>query len=110
MPKLNKLRDKARDNQGGKCWYCGCPMLPASDNDPARCTAEHLRARCDGGKDVLENIVAACWLCNNRRHRRKLPLAPEEYRELVRNRLSSGRWIASRSSKGQKPAGPDVRF
>ncbi|WP_363312198.1 HNH endonuclease signature motif containing protein [uncultured Devosia sp.] len=98
MPKLNKLRDQASNNQGGKCWYCGCAMLPASDKSPARCTAEHLRARCDGGKDVLENVVAACWLCNNRRHRRKVPQAPEDYKKLVRKRLSKGRWVVSASA------------
>ncbi|WP_416347129.1 HNH endonuclease signature motif containing protein [Devosia sp.] len=82
----------------GAVQYCGCAMLPASDKSSSRCTAEHLRARCDGGKDVLENVVAACWLCNNRRHRRKVPPAPEDYKRLVRNRISRGRWIASASA------------
>lgn len=93
MPKLSKLRDYAYNRQDGKCWYCDCAMRPASDPSPRRCTAEHLHARCDGGKDVPQNIVAACWLCNNRRHRRKAPKTPEDYRNFVRERVAQGRWI-----------------
>ncbi|WP_254782667.1 HNH endonuclease, partial [Lysobacter sp. yr284] len=32
-----------------------------------RCTAEHLIARHEGGRNRRENIAAACWLCNQRR-------------------------------------------
>jgi hypothetical protein len=63
-------------------------MSPASDAGLQRCTAEHLRARCDGGRDTSDNVVAACWICNSRRHRRKVPLPPEEYRAFVRKRLA----------------------
>ncbi|WP_407931797.1 HNH endonuclease [Devosia sediminis] len=79
-------------------------MLPASDKSSARCTAEHLRARCDGGKDVPENVVAACWLCNKRRYRRKVPPAPEDYRKLVRKRLSKlGRFRVHNNAMNSAP-------
>src|SRR5688500_10220810 len=45
-----------------------------------QCTAEHLQAKCDGGADSLENIVAACRLCNLKAFRRR-----------IRRRLSRGR-------------------
>ncbi len=111
MPKLSKLRDQAYIRQNGKCWFCGRSMSPASDTGSSRCTAEHLRARCDGGQDVLQNIVAACWLCNSRRHRRKAPLVPEDYRKFVRNRLAEGRWTVFLPGTGVlKSAGTNVRF
>jgi len=45
-----------------------------------RCTAEHLMAKRDGGSDDQENIVAACWVCNHTRHRRKRPPEPRRWK------------------------------
>ncbi|WP_407648163.1 HNH endonuclease [Devosia rhodophyticola] len=92
MANLRKLRDDAHDRQGGHCWYCRRPMSPADGLKLNRCTAEHLLARCEGGKDTRENVVAACWYCNNRRHKRKRPLSPKAYRTYVLARLSKGKW------------------
>ncbi|WP_222837553.1 HNH endonuclease [Lysobacter gummosus] len=33
-------------------------------------------ARRDGGRNTRGNIAAACWLCNQRRRRRKHPPVP----------------------------------
>ncbi|WP_218140493.1 HNH endonuclease signature motif containing protein [Sphingopyxis sp. YR583] len=55
-------------------------------------TAEHLVARQDGGTDTPDNIVAACTYCNDRRHRRRSPLSPEDYARKVRDRLAKGKW------------------
>lgn len=57
-----------------------------------QCTAEHLVARQDGGKDGVSNIVAACWACNQRRHKRKCAPEPTAYRVLVQDRISRGGW------------------
>ncbi|MEA9709297.1 HNH endonuclease [Xanthomonas campestris] len=60
---------------------------------PYQCTAEHLLAQQDGGKDVADNIVAACCLCNLRRHKRQGPApSPNVFKKLVRKRLAMGRW------------------
>ncbi|MCO7473024.1 HNH endonuclease [Stenotrophomonas maltophilia] len=60
---------------------------------PFRCTAEHLVAKQDGGKAVPENIVAACHLCNLRRHQRPASApSPEVYRAHVRRRVALGKW------------------
>ena len=64
-----------------------------------QCTAEHLLARQDGGGDGRSNIVAACLVCNQRRHKRKLVPEPEVYRVLVQKRLSQGRWHMLRTLK-----------
>ncbi|WP_282097584.1 HNH endonuclease [Luteibacter sp. SG786] len=57
-----------------------------------RCTAEHLTARQDGGRNMASNIAAACWICNARRHRRKFPPPPAAYRAFVQQRLDKGKW------------------
>ena len=66
--------------------------LRARSAAPLRCTAEHLVAQQDGGKNVAGNIAAACWLCNTRRHKRKSPPPPDAYRAFVQRRLAKGKW------------------
>ncbi|MGO6984305.1 HNH endonuclease signature motif containing protein [Rhizobium leguminosarum] len=58
-----------------------------------QCTAEHLKPRCDGGRDIEENVVAACRYCNGNRHKRKRPKDAVFYMELVRSRMKQGRWL-----------------
>ncbi|MBN8477573.1 MAG: hypothetical protein J0L91_01265 [Burkholderiales bacterium] len=72
MPsKVQRHRQLAFVRQHGRCHYCGCPMWSKHPDEVAwlvdappgvvarlRCTAEHLRARCDGGDDDASNIVA----------------------------------------------------
>lgn len=102
---LIKSRSTAFERQGGRCYYCNFPMWRGSIEHFARlhgitfgqarqfqCTAEHLLARQDGGGDGRGNIVAACLVCNQRRHKRKQPPEPEIYRELVQRRLNRGQW------------------
>ena len=104
---IKSLRSKAFRQQNGYCYYCEQPMwlsesdaiqlarrhcLRLSQVNPLKCTAEHLRARQDGGADEADNIVAACWFCNNHRHRQVNPMKPPAYRNLVQQRLAHGRW------------------
>ena len=107
MAALKTIRRKKMIAQRGRCDYCGLPMWErAASSVPEeygraeagpthlRCTAEHLHARSEGGGITEKNIVAACWYCNTRRHRRKRPLAPEAYRAYVQRRMAAGRWLA----------------
>tara|TARA_R100001163_G_scaffold61561_2_gene51653 strand:+ start:670 stop:1044 length:375 start_codon:yes stop_codon:yes gene_type:complete len=102
-----KFRNLAFRKQGGFCYYCNFPMwekdiagfssrynLSLRQANQFKCTAEHLLARQDGGKDVEDNIVAACLACNHKRHRgkRKVVPEPQEYIELIQQRLEQGRW------------------
>jgi 5-methylcytosine-specific restriction endonuclease McrA len=57
-----------------------------------QCTAEHLQPLKSGGATNAANIVAACWYCNSRRHRRKDDLSPEEFKCWVLRRLQKKRW------------------
>lgn|ERR1035437_5930931 len=105
MPNLTKLRHRAHIHQSGRCYYCGCPMWEDSPEPVARllgvkvsqvrslkCTAEHMTARRDGGANTSENIVAACQKCNCTRHKLKLPLPPDKYRQHVQRRIAGGKW------------------
>jgi 5-methylcytosine-specific restriction endonuclease McrA len=104
--RIIKNRLKAFQNQAGRCYYCGSIMwlngkkedfaakhkIPIGEAGKLKCTAEHLEARCDGGDDSQDNIVAACLFCNNGRHLRKKPPAPNKYRDLIQKRLEKGKW------------------
>lgn len=106
MPhQLSKLRSQAFKNQSACCYYCGKPIwlkdkkgfaaqhaMSTAAAEKFQCTAEHLLARCDGGGDNQSNIVAACFFCNNTRHRMKSPLPPPEYKKHVQRRISQGKW------------------
>lgn len=109
MTCLKKLRKSAFSTQNGKCCYCGFHMWQGSAESFAKqhgitvkqarhfqCTAEHLNARQDGGRDVQANIAAACIRCNQLRHKRKKPMAPEQYQQHVRARVQQGGWHNAR--------------
>ena len=99
------IRTRRMKAQGGVCFYCGFPVWTGDPSDYIRqtgltrkqaerfrCTAEHLTARCDGGTDAEENIVAACHFCNQTRHATTTPMPADKYREKVRCRLARGKW------------------
>lgn len=106
MPKdLSRLRTRAASIQSFRCIYCHLPVwtgdpqpfmqrfhLTLREARALQCTAEHLLARCDGGKDSNDNIAAACLHCNRTRHQRAKPLDPLAYQSLVQQRLSRGAW------------------
>lgn len=102
---IQRHRKQAFLRQGGRCFYCGLPMWQSSPEELAaktglrpralrclQCTAEHLKARRDGGGNSSENIAAACMACNQRRHARLSPPDPDAYMRLVRSRMDRGRW------------------
>lgn len=103
MPsKIRTLRRIAFDRQHGHCWYCGVQMWLESPAELARaspraatrlqCTAEHLLARSEGGRDAVDNVVAACAHCNRTRHKRKNPPDPAAYRAEIARRVGRGKW------------------
>ena len=116
MPKsrksLKKPRSKAYSRQNGRCYYCDHPMWETNPEVFAdkynitvrqamgfRCTGEHLVPYQDGGDSGQENIVAACWFCNNKRHNRKVVPNPNQYQRFVQQRLDRGRWHNCRLAK-----------
>lgn len=108
IPKV-KNRKSAYIRQNGKCCYCGFAMWQNSPELFAKqhgitlkqarhfqCTAEHLRARQDGGGNESTNIAAACARCNQLRHARKEAMQPEKFKAHVQLRLKSGGWHVAR--------------
>lgn len=102
---ISKPRLDAFHHQAGLCYYCKSPMWLNAIEDFAithdislsaaarfQCTAEHLIARCDGGSNRKNNIVAACRFCNSKRHQRKIPPSPFKYRVQIQRRLKQGKW------------------
>ncbi|WP_082551015.1 HNH endonuclease [Pseudorhodoferax sp. Leaf265] len=100
---IASLRLQAFQRQNGRCFYCSVSMwlqppseLVATPSTSAglhrlRCTAEHLIARSDGGRNIADNIVAACACCNSTRHKKKRPPSPAAYRQQV------ARWVLCRA-------------
>jgi len=102
---LKRVRARAFLHQNGKCFYCHKPIwLSDPDHFAAeqkftikqarrfQCTAEHLRARKDGGGNNAANIAAACLFCNQGRHGRKAELTPGQFEVYVRMRMARGKW------------------
>lgn len=108
--KLEKLRHRAFVKQLGCCYYCGVPMIKGSsfstfcqkysltehEAQMLQCTAEHLVARCDGGTDNDENVVAACLRCNSSRHQLANGRPPQEHMLLVRACMRANSWHSPR--------------
>jgi len=98
-------RIHAFKKQNGCCYYCNQLMWMISPDELMckynitvgqasllQCTGEHLVAHKDGGGATQCNIVAACWYCNSRRHRRVRIVDPENYKRRVQSRLNRGGW------------------
>lgn len=98
--KLKKIRLLKFREQDGRCYYCDRQMWEACDGSNTEnrsnliCTAEHLQARRDGGRDSASNIVAACKWCNSRRHARPTSLGAAGYKHHVQRRLKQGKWYS----------------
>lgn len=105
--KLVQLRLRAAHRQGYLCYYCELPMwdseqtrvtqkfgISTAQANLLKCTAEHLESRSEGGSTSAKNIVAACRYCNQKRHARKKPPAPTDYKRYVTERMGRGRWLA----------------
>jgi len=85
---LQKARERAFKLQNGCCFYCGQRM---NQSPITKSTAEHLKARSEGGR-IAGNIVAACLYCNNKRHRAEQPMGPKAWRAYVINEVRQKRW------------------
>lgn len=102
---LSRLRAAAFLRQSGACFYCSLPMwltdplsfsrhhsLSMRQTKLLQCTAEHLKARCEGGIDSPANVVAACLRCNRQRHRSKVAPSPDRHRQRIQKLMVLGRW------------------
>ena len=51
---------------GFKCWYCGCDMsfMAGSPVPKDHYTFDHRIPLCEGGSNLMDNMVICCWKCN----------------------------------------------
>lgn len=72
-----QIRAKLHLRQGGKCFYCRHQMARTGD----RCTTiDHYVPKAAGGSDDEDNLVGACWLCNQR----KSSMSGDAFRAILR--------------------------
>ncbi len=103
--KIRRYRTLAAQRQQYRCWYCCFPIWTSNPANFAKrhgislrqaarfqCTAEHLLARQDGGRDEVKNLVAACLHCNRTRHKRLRPPDPDTFRIQIQAAIRRGRW------------------
>lgn len=60
-----------------RCYWCGCEIsddLPMGH--PQKAVADHVIPRAEGGQNVVENYVPACWTCNAQRGKKGLDWRP----------------------------------
>jgi|APLow6443716910_1056828.scaffolds.fasta_scaffold65502_2 5-methylcytosine-specific restriction endonuclease McrA len=113
--KRQKLRRQAFEKQNCLCFYCQFLMweknqeqfaidhgIPVRLTKHLKCTAEHLVAQQDKGRDTAENIVAACLWCNRLRHKGRQHKAPDPttYKSIVRRLVQLGKWHPVAASLG----------
>lgn len=116
---VQKLRHLAFQRQNCRCYYCNLPMwegdltefcqlhgLSSRQAKHLQCTAEHLLAQKDGGRNSAENVAAACLWCNKRRHLGRQDNAPDplQYKRRIQHQISKGKWhpLAARLSVCQQ--------
>lgn len=120
---LQRLRRRAFVNQDCLCFYCQLPMwednqekfassydLPAELAKHLKCTAEHLVARQDKGRDTAGNIVASCLWCNSLRHLGRPNKAPDPitYKSTVTKLIANGEWHPAIRSKSAAISAPVI--
>lgn len=96
MTMSSKVRRQLYEWFGGRCYYCGKPLLP--DTGPhhdgrdwlvvpeLNMITEHMWPKSRGGTDVVDNLASSCAPCNTL----KGSFMPEEFRLLLAMR--SGKW------------------
>lgn len=78
------------EKHGGKCYYCGTTTTLTGCKRRANwkaATKDHVVPRCRGGTRKRDNVVLACFRCNNE----KADLTEAEFRALLFARRLEGR-------------------
>jgi len=81
MQKRKQLSKKRREaiynSYNGKCAYCGCKI------EYRKMQVDHIVPLCNGGEDVIGNLLPACRSCNQR----KDTLSLEKFRQNIEDFL-----------------------
>ncbi len=64
------LRKLLLERDGNSCHWCQKKMdLSFNSTAAISCTIEHIKRRCEGGANSLDNLALAHRVCNNERHK-----------------------------------------
>lgn len=64
------LRNVLLKRDGDLCHWCKTPIdFNAQGSEPYSCSIEHLKRKCEGGSNFLDNLALAHKVCNNERHK-----------------------------------------
>lgn len=74
-----KIREQVKARYDGHCGYCG--------EKPEKLQIDHIRAVDHGGTDDIENLMAACFACNNYKN----VLSLEVFRRELQEQVARGR-------------------
>jgi uncharacterized protein (TIGR02646 family) len=62
--RARQIRAQLYEQQNGLCCYCNKQVTLESVDDPDSATIEHLKPKCMGGTNDIENLALACYKCN----------------------------------------------
>lgn len=54
--------------EGKVCYWCGCETVMTNNQQPNQATVDHVLPGYKGGLSTPDNVVSACYRCNNRRN------------------------------------------
>ncbi len=74
-----KIRDSVKSKYDYRCAYCGCK--------PDKLCIDHLKPVASGGTDDEENLLPACYQCNNY----KMTFNLEFFRSMIADQVSMAR-------------------
>lgn len=60
------VRSRLSEAQNHRCCWCRC-LTTEERNKKNSSTVEHIKPRCEGGTDDIENLLMACHQCNQKR-------------------------------------------
>ena len=64
-PGLQQEMRRAAQRQNSFCYLCGCELVFDDDESLVRFTLDHVWPRAYGGDSAEENLLPACFSCNN---------------------------------------------
>lgn len=74
-PLSKKLRFEVFKRDGFKCQYCGCTP------NQSVLEVDHINPVALGGKNEMDNLIAACFDCNRGKSKNPLDIIPEGFAE-----------------------------
>ena len=76
-PPKKRRRIRLWEAAGKKCHWCGRETILTDEQIPNQATIDHVISQGNGGPDTEDNMVSACYECNQRRNHESTKGLPE---------------------------------